>query len=203
MALSQRERYIAMGLGIVIGGVVLWEVVISPFLDAREDLRKQTEAAVAKQAENTALFDKQERLKQVWKDMTQVGPDGQQGGLLADESAAESQALNASLDWAGTAGVNITAVKPERTTVVNQFEVIGFHLTGNGSTPAMARLLYSFETGNIPVRVDDMTLTPQKEGTDNLTIQMSLSTLCLKPADDSAPKPTVTYSGSEVRPWSE
>ena len=192
MKLSKRERYIAIAVGVVVALVVLDQVVLSPYFDAISDLKTQTDAAIAKQAENTALFDKQARLKTVWDDIIK-------GGLKADDSAAESQALNAALDWAQTAGVNISAVKPERTTVVNEFEVIGFHLTGNGSTPAIARLLNSFETGSIPVRVDDMTLNPRKEGTDDLTIQLSLSTLCLKPKDDTA-KTAVTYADQETQP---
>jgi hypothetical protein len=192
MKLSKRERYIAIGVGVVVGLVVLDQVVLSPYFDAISDLKNQTEAAITKQNENSALFDKQAKLKKVWDDILA-------GGLKADDSAAESQALNAALDWAQSAGVNITAVKPERTTTANEFEVIGFHLTGNGSTPAIARLLLSFETAAIPVRVDDMTLTPRKEGTDDLTIQLSLSTLCLKPADDAS-KTAVTYADPEAQP---
>jgi hypothetical protein len=193
MAFTKRERYIATAVGAVIALVALDQVVLSPYLDARSGLDKQIDAAVVKQKENTALFDRQTRLTRVWDDITK-------GGLKADESAAESQALNKSLDWAQAAGVNITAVKPERTTTVGDFEVIGFHLTGNGSTPAMGRLLLSFETAGIPVRVDEMTITPRKEGTDDLTIQLTLSTLCLKSADDSAAKTAVTYANPEVQP---
>jgi hypothetical protein len=199
MALTKREKYIAMGVGAAVGLFLLDQVVFTPYFDAMSAIADQTDTAVAKQKENTALFDRQTRLKKVWTDITQ-------GGLKADDSAAESQALNAALDWAQAAGVNITAVKPERTTVANEFQVIGFHLTGNGSTPAMARLLYSFETASIPVRVDEMQLTPVKEGTDSLKIELSLSTLCLKPDTDSAAKTTASaagYTAAEVQPWSE
>jgi len=122
---------------------------------------------------NTALFEKQKKLNADWLAITHE--------LKADDSAAEIQAVNKALDWAQAAGVNIAAYKAERSTMAGDFEVIGFHLTGTGSTPAMARLLYSFETAPIPVRVDQMTLTPVKEGTDNLKIELDLSTLCSKP----------------------
>jgi hypothetical protein len=49
------------------------------------------------------------------------------------------------------------------------------------------------------VRVDDIQVTPLKEGTDNLQIQMSFSTLCLK-ADADA-KTAVTQANVEAQPW--
>jgi hypothetical protein len=89
--------------------------------------------------------------------------------------------------------------------MTGDFEVIGFHLTGNGSTPAMGRLLKSFETAAIPVRVEEMQLTPLKEGTDNLKIELSLSTLCQLAPTDATAKTAVTDAGhlSEARSWNE
>ena len=49
--------------------------------------------------------------------------------------------------------------------------------------PQVARMLAAIETAGIPIRVNDMTITPQKEGTDDLSVRFNLSALCQPPAD--------------------
>ncbi len=118
------------------------------------------------------------------------------GGLSADASAAESQALKATLDWAGQAGVGVTALKPDRTTDENGFQIISFHATGVGNTPAVAKLVWDIETATIPVRLTDLSVTPVKEGTDQLTVQFGVSTLSRLPtADDRAKPPAAAPAG--------
>jgi hypothetical protein len=173
-----------MGAGTAIVLFVIYQVVISPYLDSLSDIEKQTNAGLTQQKAIQALFDKQGRLQVVWKDIT--------SNLKTDDSEAESQALNDALDWAQAAGVNITSVRPERTSTVNEFQVIGFHLTGNGTTPAIGKMMAAFETAKIPLRVDEMILAPVKEGTDNLKIDLTLSTLSVKPPPNSAVVPAVS-----------
>jgi hypothetical protein len=194
MTLSKREKYIGVVAGSAVVLFILYQVVLSPYFDALDAVDKQTADAIEKQNENTDLFDRQASLKKVW---TAVKKD-----LKADDSAAETQALGSALDFAQNAGVNITATKTERSIVVNEFVVTPFHISGLGSTPAIARLLYSFETASIPIRIEELSLTPVKEGTDNLKIELTLSTLSAKPAADAA-KTTVSDARnfSEGQPW--
>ena len=198
MKLSQREKYIAMGVGAAILLFALNEIVISPYFDKLKDITKQIDDGENTQRENANLFENQNKLARVWDD---IKPQ-----LKTDDSEAETQALDAALTWATDSGVVITAVKPERITPVGDFEVIGFHLTGEGNSPAMGRFLLAFESAHIPVRVDEMTLSPIREGTDNLKIELILSTLSQKPqAEATAAKNTVSDAHGiwEARPWNE
>jgi Type II secretion system (T2SS), protein M subtype b len=192
MTLSKREKNIALGLGATLGLLVLYEVVIQPYRDSLAQINTDYKAAVSEYSDDTSLADRRVRFTPIWKEITD-------GGLSADQSVADNSAWNSASDWASSAGVTITSLKSGRTTDANPFVIIGYHLTGNGSTPAIARLLKSFETATIPVRVDNIQVTPLKEGTDNLQLQMSFSTLCLK-ADADA-KTTVTRANAEAQPW--
>jgi hypothetical protein len=194
MTLSKREKYIGVVAGSAVLLFILYQVVLSPYFDALAAVDKQTADAIEKQSENTDLFDRRDHLKKVWTAVTKE--------LKGDDSAAETQALGSALDFAQSAGVNITATKTERSIVVNQFVVTPFHISGTGSTPAIARLLSSFETASIPIRIEEMSLTPVKEGTDNLKIELTLSTLSAKPTTDVA-KTTVSDARnfSEGQPW--
>jgi len=176
MALTKREKYIGMGVGAAVLLFVLDQVVFSPYLDALAKIDDQTNTAIAQQKQNDTLFLRQTSLKKDWDDIT--------SNIKYDDSTAESQALEKALTYADSAGVNTTAVKPERSIEVKQFVVTPFLITATGSTPAIARLLTSFENATIPLRVDEMTLTPVKEGTDNLKIELTLSTLSSKPGTE-------------------
>ena len=55
-------------------------------------------------------------------------------------------------------------------------------IAGFGTTMlSIANLLWSMETATIPVRVNDLQILPRKEGTNDLTLQLTVSTLCLLP----------------------
>ena len=173
MTLTKRERQIATGLGATIALLIVWEVVVSPYFDRVEDVDKQYATAIGQQADISSLFNKRERLKTDWTEITQ-------GGLKSNASDAASQLQHAIIDWESASGVTETTFKPERTTDADQFSVLSYHLTESGSTWAIAKLLAKFESAPIPVRVNDVQITPQKEGTDDLLLQLSVSTLCLR-----------------------
>jgi len=174
VALTQREKYIAIGTASVLGAVLIYEAVVSPIMaqfdaiDARRaDLQKKIDDA-------SDVFSRQRNLEKIWKEL-------QAGGLNADASQAESQTLNAIIAWAEKAGVQLSALKPERTAEQQKFQVISFNVTGSGQMPDVARLLWAMETAPIPLRVNDLDIHPLKEGTDDLTARVSVSALCLPP----------------------
>lgn len=182
VAISKREKYIGIGVGAAVGLLLLDQVVLNPFKDRLDTIAVQTDDARQKVSDAANLMGREHRLQRVWKDM-------EAGGLMADENQAESQALHAVLKWAQNSGVNLAALKPERTQTQGQFQVISFHITGTGSTPAIARLLWGMESATIPVRLNDMQISPVKEGTDALTVQLSVSTLCMLSADSKSTTP--------------
>jgi hypothetical protein len=47
----------------------------------------------------------------------------------------------------------------------------------------------------IPVSVNDLSVTPQKEGTDNLTVRFGLSALCQPPAGTPAKAGSASSGG--------
>jgi hypothetical protein len=194
MKLTKREKMIALVVGVVFALFLLDQVIITPYFNGLAQLNKDIDKANADQDANTATFNKQAQLRPVWADLIK-------GGLTADESAADAQASQAALNFAQNAGITINSVKPERSTPVNQFQVIGFHISGIGSTPAIMRMMYAFETASVPIRVDELVLSPLREGTDNLKIELTFSTVCQKSGTDN--KATVSYGGSEARSWNE
>ncbi len=175
MALSPREKNIAIGVGVAAVALGLWSVVISPYIDNLGLLTDRIASAQGALDDQKALFRRKEELQKVWSDLTH-------GGLSDNVSAAESQAVLAVLGWAGDAGVTVTALKPDRASDENKFQILSYHITAVGRTPDVARLMWDIETATIPVRLTDVQVTPRKEGTDDLTIQFGVTTLVQPPA---------------------
>ncbi len=188
MTLSKREKNIAIGLGAVVLLVIVYESVLSPYFDRVDEIDKQTLSAVNQQNDINMLFERRKKLKTVWTEITK-------GGLKSNASDAASQLQHAIIDWETASGVTETAFKPERTSEADQFSVLSYHLTESGSTWAIANLLLKFENATIPVRVNDVQITPQKEGTDDLLLQLSVSTLCLRANTQTPAGATGTTGG--------
>jgi type II secretory pathway component PulM len=181
VVLSQRERYIAIGVGAVVALLVLDQVFIEPYTSKRSELSAQLTAANVQKTQNDNLLFREKRMKKIWEEMIT-------GGLKSDPSDAQDQAYDATIDWARECGVELTSLKPQRSTMEKGFEQIGFHAAGNGPMAAMSKLLWRVETASIPFRVTEVQISPRKEGTDDLTIQLSFSTLALVPEPEKTQK---------------
>ena len=177
MVLTQRERYIAIGavgaLALLLGNYFL----LSPYFSSLDDVDKKLQKANQQLADTQDLFTRQRRLRPLWTQM-------QTAGLNLDASLAESQAQHAVLTWADSAGVTLTSIKPERQTQEGAFEVIGFEVAATGATPSISRLLWSMESAAIPIHLNEVQVGTRKEGSDDLTVRLSISVLCLPPAQD-------------------
>lgn len=191
MVVSKRERYIGISAVAAIGLLLLDQFLLSPYTVRRESVAKDLEIARSAQSKADDAFRMQNRLKKTWADF-------QQRGLKSEYSLAEGQALQAILDWAQTANVTLAGVKPERTVTQESFQIISFHVTATGTMNNLSRLLLALETATIPLRVNDLQIAPKKENTDELTLQMSVSTLSTVP-EDSKPRSAVSDAGSAAR----
>ena len=179
--MTKREKQIGIGVLSVLALFGLDQWVVQPYLDARAALvagisKAQTDIQDANRLFNT------ERLEQPkWKAMVEAA-----NGLKSERYAAESQAENTVLQWANGLGVNINNLTTEGVPKVeNKFLVINFHATGLGSMQAISRMLNSLEIGQVPIRISDIQINSRREGTDDLQIQMLISTLCLRPDADN------------------
>lgn len=186
MVLSKREKYVGIGVGAAVALLALDSLLLTPYFDKLRAIDKQRTELRQQDSHGKEVMDRRRRLEPVWTEI-------QRGGLRSNASEAESQARRAVLAWAQSSGVFVTALNPDRTTNIGKFQVVSLNATGNGSMPQLARLMWAMETAMIPVRVNEMTITPRREGTDELQIKFVVSTLCLPP-DSSVPQP------QQVRP---
>jgi len=186
MILSRRERYILAATVLVLAILVGDYYVLTPLLDYRAELLAERDRLQAEVDRAEALVARATQVEPQWKQTRQAG-------LKVDPAEAESQILHAVRDWAAEAGLDLALLKPDRSTAQTVLPTIAFQAVGNGSMSAVARFVWRLETARIPLRVTELQLGARKEGTDNLSVQLRLSTLYLPaaapPASPAGPVP--------------
>ena len=193
MILSDREKKIAIGVGAGAAALLLYQFMLMPFLDKRESMVENTTRVKEELKQADVLFARERELKKVWADITA-------GGLKVDIGDAQSQLTNAVEEWARDAGVALPTLKSDGAKKDGNFLVISYHATVTGSTRQIAKLAWALETAPVPVRINDMRITPQKEGTDQLQAEISVSTISMLPdaeKPDVKPSPAPAANGGQ------
>lgn len=175
MVLSKREKFVAIGLGAALAVLVLDRLVYTPLDDWSGQLTNQQADLQQNDDQQQALFQRERNLRKVWAELNA-------GGLKSDASEAESQVEHDLSQWAMESGVALVSLHPEPRSAKNGFLQINFLATGTGSLAAASKLLYRIETAKIPIRLEDVQLSSRKEGADDLTVTLKLSTLATSPA---------------------
>jgi type II secretory pathway component PulM len=174
MNMSPRERKIGTIAGAVVGALVLYQFVIDPQLTRIGELDEQIETASTEMDRAQQLFGSSRSATRKLSAMAG-------SGLRRTDSAAESELLNTTRQWAQEAGLGGWGIKREGTVKERDFNKITFRAQGTGGMGQIGRFLYRLQTANIPVRVADMTISSRKDGTDDLAIVLSISTIYLNP----------------------
>ena len=172
--LSPRERNIFIVVVVIVGVWLLDELAITPLLAEQSQLRDDSLNAAQKVEQAQHLFDVARVDQRKWAQMTQYG-------LRMDAAASESQMLHAIGDWARDAGLTLTGNKPDRAEPEKQFQKITFHVTSTGNMYAVNQFLWHVEQSTIPARIEEMTVLSRKEGTDDMSLSIAISTLCMVP----------------------
>ncbi len=171
----------------MVAALLLDLVVIGPFLARQNQIDHDFTDATQKLADANAVFDRQRSLKSIWDDM-------QKGGLQLNASQAQAQAEYSVVTWAQSAGLTPSSLRSERTTQEGSFQVISFSFVATGTMSQISQLMWDMETAPIPIRVNGVQVTTNREGTDNLTVRADVSTLCTLPTQDKSPRPVAVSS---------
>jgi hypothetical protein len=193
--LSKRERYVFIGVVLVVALLGLDHYILTPLLEYRNKLKSDLVTKQGQLKHDESLKLSSARLRARWADMLKAG-------MNADGPSAENQVLHSVRDWALEAGVSLPLLKPERTDKHDkqkEFRIKTFRVTGTGSMKAVSRFLWRIQTAKLPVRITDLTLTPKKEGTDDLSLDLGLSTLYLsnEPEKAAAGQPPLVFAREE------
>lgn len=170
MVLSKRERNIFFVTLASVALLVLYHFVLSPLLDQQTAMGEDRRKLTLEVADMNGLIGLQREMGAKWRQMLQ-------GGLKNDSADAESQVLHAIQDWADGSGVALSLQKPDRMTDKTRLAQISFLATGSGTMKSLRDLLWKIKTAAIPIKVTQLTVSARKEGVDDLSFTLRLSTV--------------------------
>jgi Tfp pilus assembly protein PilO len=155
--------------------------VITPLTKSHAELEAEQQRLGQEFERATHMLRRQRLMARELRDMTA-------NGLTRDPLDAESRLLHAIRDWAEETGLSVSSVKPERGKDDTEIGRIDVLVSGTGSMQAVARFLWKAENARLPLRINDLQLGSRKDGMDDLSLQLRLSTLYLA-ADETTAVP--------------
>jgi Tfp pilus assembly protein PilO len=180
VTLSKREKSIAA----VVAGIVLlyigYAFAVSPYIQKRDALSNAIEKAAAREKRDDDLLSNQPRVKSEWTKLTSTT-------LKTDAAQATSRVNDALQDWARSSRFTIQALKPERPVQQKDFQHIRFQVSGEGNSEQVARFLYTLETTDLPLKIDDLRINTRKEGVNYLAVELKVTTLVFSPSTTTRP----------------
>ena len=193
MAMNKRERWVGIITVAVLALLGVYQFVVDPLLIRRQELAREIADARDAVQRNEDLSDRSKRAGRQWREMIS-------GGLRKDASETESVLLHSLRDWAQDANMSLSGLTPARPEKDKDFYRITVRATGSGRMESIGRFLHRIQTATIPVRVSELQINSRgREGNDDLSIQMSISTVYLAPENEKRPGVAMARS-REVMP---
>ena len=180
MVASKRERFLAIGVAAIVGVFALDRLVVGPLSDQWKDLNQKVEAAEKQKEKALKTFKADKQMKKRWAQLAGAT-------LKTDASDADSPLLHNVREWGQDAGLEMSSVKPERAEKEKGFDRLTYRVTAAGGMRQLSQFLYEIESSNVPVRVTDVTINSRKDGTDDLSLVLGLSTIYHAPGAKDAP----------------
>jgi hypothetical protein len=182
VVLSKREKLIGIVTASLIGAVVLQHFIVGPMLDRRAYFAAQIQLTEGELKKATDLMELSVRANKNWATLAPK--------VFQNASDAESQVLHSVRDFASETGVNIASINPQRGEPERDFVKLTFRATGSGQMGQIGRFLSRLQNAQIPLRVTDLSISARsREGVDDLSISVAISTIYFAPNADKAARP--------------
>jgi len=179
MVFTRREKTILAATIVALCVLVLDAYVLTPLLSQRAAAEAGRQRLLSEFAKANSLLKRRRLLGRKWHSMLA-------DGLKRDPAEAESQLLRSLRNWSVDAGLRLSSLRPERSAERSQLPEITVHAAATGSMSAVSRLLWRIETARIPAKVEMLQLGSRKDGTDDLSLHLRVSTL-YAPEDAAQP----------------
>jgi hypothetical protein len=186
--MNKRERNIGIVVGAVVGGALLWSIIIEPVLESRTGLKTQISTARVGLQQDLNLINRRTDLENRWKqNLTR--------GLMYDSTSALSQLNNTLNQMATEVGLremqitsNSNPVQANRPTgragvTVREkgFLKLTCRFTAKGGMQQISSFVYRLQNANIPIRITELDIKTETENSDQLAINLTAATIFLEP----------------------
>jgi hypothetical protein len=191
VVLSKREKLIGIVTASMVGAVVLQHFIVGPMLDQRAYLGAQVQLTQGELKKATDVIDLSARANTNWAALSPK--------VFKDFDDAQSQLLHSIRDCAAETGVSIASINPQRGEPEKDFIKLTFRATGTGQMGQIGRFLNRIQTAAIPIRIADLSINARgREGVDDLSISVAISTIYFAPNADKAARPPAVAQAEAI-----
>jgi len=180
--ISSRERKIAMITGVVLALFALDYLVLSPLTASREQLD-------VKQQSLQRELDAARKTANASRTALKKFREYRAAGLSTDASATESSLLNTLRSWAQESNLTLLSLRPDRAASGHGLNELAFQASAEGSMRSIMSFLHRIDSASLPVRVNELQIASRTENSDDLTLQMRISTMWEDAKQAAPPKP--------------
>jgi Tfp pilus assembly protein PilO len=192
LVLSKRERLVFILAVTAVLVLAVDHFILSPLMAQKDDLDVKIAAKRDEADRITQLFRRRREASVQWNAMTQ-------GGLHKDPNEADTQLQHSLNDWAQEAGMSLTQVKTERTEKEKDFYRITMRAQGTGGMKQIGQFLWRVQTATGPVKITEVLINMRaKEGTDDLSLSLGVSTISLIPDSEKQNKSATASAMREM-----
>lgn len=118
------------------------------------------------------ILDREKALNEHWEEMRGKSFPGQ-------TAATENQVLSSISQWARSADLSVTSLRPRWMPNAKPFQKIEVRLSAIGSLEAVARFLHAFETAPQAQRIEEISIASRDERGGQITLDMRFTGLAM------------------------
>lgn len=170
--MQKRERFLALGVGLLIGGWALDALLVEPGLAWLARLRAEARSATAEAAEAGLLVDHSKQIMDRWRAW-------HASGVLDDEDAAHYRTQQAIASAAHSSGCVIDTLGGGQRVAAAQgqsYDLLRLTVSGQGSLGEVQGFIAALEFAPQPLRIERCELAARDPRKDALDLSLTLST---------------------------
>lgn len=179
MTTSERERYLKIGVFIVVGLFVLNYFVLDVFTGHWEEQGKRIDTLREQVKRGHALMEREAATRERWAEM-------QRTDLPPEVSQAENDVFKGVNRWVRDSKIALTSLTPQWRTHDEGYETLECRAVANGDQDSLGRLIYDLETDPLPVRLEECEFSTRDKTGRQLTLNLRFSFVRLAAAATSS-----------------
>ncbi len=172
MRTKNRELFLKMAVGAVVGLFLLDRMVVSPLIAHWGEQTLRIGELREKVERGRQLVEREEAIRERWAEMVKRD-------LADDVSAADSEVIKGVSRWASASGASFNSLNRDWRPHEEGYETYDCRATATGTQASLSRLLYEMEQDNLPARVEEVELTTRDKTGKQLLLTARFSFLRL------------------------
>ena len=166
MTQAQRERYLKIGVGAVVGLFLLDRVVLGPLGEHWTEQGKRIDALREQVQRGRALIAREASVRERWAEMKRTD-------LPAEVSQAENDVFKGVNRWVRDSRIApLTSLTPQWRAHDEGYETLECRASATGDQASLGKLIYDLETDPLPVRLEECEFSTRDKTGKQLTLNL-------------------------------